>query len=256
MEKETFKKNDIGTIDRVLAILSLFSSDQNNLTTQDIIHLTQIPQSTCFRLLKHLVDAGFLQKYGKVYGLGDVMLRISSCRSLPFEALRQAAQPVMKRLSRKIHRSVGLNVLNRNNCRLCIELVHDPSQEIRQRIPMFTPLPVHKGASGKVLWAFLPENQQIQIFRECKESLEEDWDDISAMLAGIRRQGYCWSCNERLFGASAVSVPLLDERGHLLASLSVSIVTLPLLRKEDVDLYSLLLREACVEIYSSLRDGF
>lgn len=250
--KDDPMKSGTGAIDRTLAILALFASEQNSLDTREIIQMTGIPQSTCFRLLKHLVDAGFLQKYGKGYGLGDVMLRMAAHRSPPFDALRQTARPVMNGLSRKIHHSVGLNVLGRNNTRLCIELVHDPSQEIRQRIPMFTPLPMYKGASGKILWAYLPERVQQQIFHDHVDELGEDWNSVSLMLAAIRKQGYCCSRNERLPGASAVSVPIMDAQGRLLASLSVSIVTLPLVSEEDVNLYVVLLREASEEISERL----
>ena len=72
------------------------------------------------------------------------------------------------------------------------------------------------------------------------------------MLAAIRKQGYCCSRNERLPGASAVSVPIMDAQGRLLASLSVSIVTLPLVSEEDVNLYVVLLREASEEISERL----
>lgn len=250
MQPDDPSKN-MGAIERVLSILALFASERNSLSTQDIIALTGIPQSTCFRLLRQLVDAGFLQRYGKQYGLGEVMLRMAY-KTPPFDALRQVAWPYMRRLSQRVHHSVGLNVLNRTHARLCIEMVHDPAQEIRQRVPLFTPLPICKGASGKVLWAFLPEGVQYRVFQEYAQDLDSDWETVAAMLRDTRERGYCCSKSERLAGASAVSVPVFDTQRHVVASLSISIVVLPLIRDEDVSLYVKLLQEASAEISKNL----
>jgi len=87
-------------------------------------------------------------------------------------------------------------------------------------------LPLHCGASGKVLLAYMPEKERRKII--CGKPLEKftpktitDPDELEADLEQIRRQGYAVSFEEREAGNYSVVVPILGNGGKILASLSI-----------------------------------
>ena len=213
------------SVERLLSILSLFVNEHHGLTTQDIIALTGLPQSTCFRLLRCLVDAEMLEKSGTTYSVGRAILRMAQGGEL-FERLRRIAVPCMRALSHTTGRCVGLSVVNKDNFRICIALIDNANEEIRLSTPLNTPLPLHKGATGKMLWAHLSEPKQLQVYRENAHEIPESWNEIRTLLSGIRDKGYFFSSNERLNGACSLAAPIVNASGDFVAALTISAVQL------------------------------
>lgn len=234
------------SVERVISILSLFAEEKNGLSARDIAVVTGIPQSTCFRMLACLVEAGILEKSGTHYGVGSRILRMARGGQM-YERLRRISLPYLRRLSLETGQSVGMSVVDKDNFRICVELVHNAAQELRQHIPLRTPLPLHKGATGKMLWAHLPEVRQLQVYRDNAPEMEESWEQISRFLGEIRQTGYLASANERIQGACSVAAPVLNADGEL-----VSVVTVSAVRQQFTDreirTYIRLLKETCGQI--------
>ena len=237
------------SVERLIDILSLFAEERNGLCARDISVVTGIPQSTCFRMLSCLVEAGLLEKSGTLYGVGGTILRMAQGGQM-YERLRRISLPYLRRLSHKTGQSVGMSVVDRDNFRLCIELVHNAAQELRQHTPLRTPLPLHKGASGKMLWAFLPEVRRVQVYRDNALEMEESWEQVSRFLGEIRRKGCFFSTNERIQGACSVAAPVLGSEGDLIAVVTVSAVR-QRFTEEEIALYIRLLKETCAQIASA-----
>lgn len=246
--KEEGGQSPMRSVERVISILSLFAEEKNGLTAQDIAVVTGIPQSTCFRMLRCLVDADILEKSGIRYGVGNKILRMAQGGQM-YERLRRISLPYLRKLSHETGQSVGMSVVDKDNFRICIELVHNAAQELRYHTPLRTPLPLHKGATGKVLWAYLPEVRQLQVYRDNATEMEESWEQISRLLGEIRHAGYFSSANERIQGACSVAAPVLNADGDLVAVLTVSAVRQQFTEKE-IRLYIRLLKGTCAEIAS------
>lgn len=87
------------------------------------------------------------------------------------------------------------------------------------------PMPLFRGATSKVMLAYLPERQLARLFadhrRDIAESgLGDDWPGFAAAMRAIRRQGHCVSHGEVDPGAVGVSAPIFDGERRLLGSLS------------------------------------
>lgn len=239
-------KSSLRSVERVIAILQLFAHEKNGLNTQDIATLTGIPKSTCFRLLRCLVEAEMLEKTGSMFGVGNSIMRMAQGGQM-YERIRRVALPHLRKLSRQTGKSVGLSVVNRDNFRLCIELVQNASQELRHHTPLQTPLPLNVGATGKLLWAYLPEKRQLQVYKDNAMDMSETWSQIQELLGSIRRDGYFFSANERIWGACSVVAPVLTDEGGLLAVLTISAVQQQFTQEENQD-YIALLQEAALNI--------
>jgi len=96
------------------------------------------------------------------------------------------------------------------------------NQAVRRVAPVGARLPLYVGASSKVLLAWSDE-ETLRLVLD-----DPDWPDavdkqaFLEQLNAIRESGYATSFEEREPGAAAVSAPILDRSGRLLAALSVS----------------------------------
>jgi DNA-binding IclR family transcriptional regulator len=136
------------------------------------------------------------------------------------------ALPFMKELSRATKETVLLTAVQGSKA-ICLERVES---EEPIRYSLFTPganLPLHAGASSKVLLAFLPEAEWDPVI--AAEGLPRftpqtitDRGALKTQLREIRSRGYAFSDQEVDREVRAVAAPILNSRGELLAGLTVA----------------------------------
>ena len=78
-----------------------------------------------------------------------------------------------------------------------------------------------RGASGKVLLAWLPEEQRKVIWQTDPAVPYKEFDQI-------RLQGFATSISERDEGVAAVSAPIFDGQEQMVAALAIAIPTVRL----------------------------
>jgi len=85
-------------------------------------------------------------------------------------------------------------------------------------------LPVHGGASGRALLAFLPEEERRAVLTSPLPALTDrtitDPQVLEDSLAEIRRRGYAISRGERAAGGVGIAAPVLGE-GRLLGVVGI-----------------------------------
>jgi len=213
------------TVERALDILLAFLREGQELGITDLSRALRLPKGTVHRLVSTLAAKGFLAKNEATgrYRLGLSVFRLGSTFLNQME-VREAALPVLHELARVTGETVNLNIA-RDRRRVCIEKV-ESSHDIRHFVELGRPLPLYCGASGKVLLAFLPEEEIEAVIAEGLRPLTSrtvtDPDRLRRELAEIRRRGYAVSRDERVEGASAVSAPIYDSAGRVVAGLTIS----------------------------------
>lgn len=211
-------------VERALDLLLVFAEDAREIGVTELSQRLSLPKATVHRLLGGLVSRGLLthDPASGRYRLGPLAFRLGSAflRSLD---VRQAALPVMQELARRTGETVNLNVVQGIH-RVCIEKV-DSVQDVRHFVELGRPLPLFAGASGKVLLAHLEPSTVEEVLRSVRPLTARTVTDpsrIRAELQRIRRQGFAVSAGERVDGASAVSAPVRDGQGRVVAGLTVS----------------------------------
>jgi DNA-binding IclR family transcriptional regulator len=164
------------------------------------------------------------------------------------------ARPVMEKLRDKSGEEIALYVIEGDR-RICVERV-ESLHEIAKVGPVGTYYPLHAGASGKVLLAYLPEDQRNAIVG--KGRLEKytaltitDKKKLEKDLKDIRKNGYAISRGEREPDAFSVTAPIWDAGGRVVASISISGPTFRLsdaLLKQDIQA----IKDASEEISNKL----
>ena len=217
---------------------------------------TRIPRSSLYRFLALLAARGFLRQdpLTSEYSPGPVLYRLGSSGAWLGE-LRQAARAVMPALGARTGESVYLYV-REGATRVCVEALEGTRGTIRHAIKPGSVFPLHVGASGKAILAFLPDAERAVLLarlplpRLGPGSITRR-GELRAEVERIRRQGWAYSEAELASGAWAVAVPILDRTKTCVASL---VVAGPMVRleRERLPEYARLLRAAVADLTRSL----
>lgn len=210
-----------------LEILLLYGGSNPIFSVSEISKKLGFSQSKTYRLIRTLTRYGLLQEEN---GTAKYVLGLNVCR-LGLVARNQirvpeVARPFMKELSLVTRETVLLTAVN-GTTGIVLERV-ESEQPIR--FSLFQPgatIPLHCGASSKILMAFLREEDWDRIIQ--KEGLKRytshtitDGDQLKTHLRQIRKRGYAFSDQEIDQDVRAVAAPILNGSGELVAGLSVA----------------------------------
>ena len=211
-------------IDRLLDILLLFQDGRENWSIDEISQVLDLPKSTSYRLVRSLQERGFLEKAGAShYQLGIAFVQLSRVALNSNRDIRLMAFPSMKRIAEAVRESVSLmRLMNRQV--VCIESI-EGQYALRVSIQQGRIQPIHAGASSRVLLAHLPEEsweRQLEFpLQHFTENTISEFDALRENLYAVRRDGYAISHGEIDVGATAVAVPLMNNRDEVVAALSI-----------------------------------
>jgi DNA-binding IclR family transcriptional regulator len=210
-----------------LEILFLYDTTTPLLSVAEISKKLKYSQSKAYRLVRTLMKYSLLQEdHGTAkYTLGLNALRLGLLAQQQFN-ISTIARPFMKELSAITKETVLLTAVNGTKG---IVLDRVESEE-PIRYSLFQPgaiIPLHCGASSKILMAYLPEEEWDRIVK--KEGLKRfatntitDKNKLKAHLREIRRKRYAFSDQEVDKDVRAIAAPILDGKGELVAGLSVA----------------------------------
>ncbi|MED1954178.1 IclR family transcriptional regulator [Brevibacillus centrosporus] len=233
---ENKKTAKLETGDRILKILECFTLDKPEWGVSELSEHLQVYKSVTHRALVTLENRGFVkqnpvnQKYAlgiKLFELGMIVANQMNLRSI--------AKPIMEELCEQTNETVMLMIVDHLEG-ICIEKV-ESSQSVRYTSPMGKRVPLHAGATTKILMAYLPEDSIRQIIANGLQSYTKytvcDPDELLRELAVIREQGYSISANDFSLGGMGIAVPIQDYTGNVVAGLSISGLELRMSKESD-----------------------
>lgn len=190
----------VEAVERALTILDCFTANTQEISLADLSRRTEFYKSTILRMAVSLERFGYLVRGDSgMFRLGPATWRLGSRYRQSFD-LADTLRPELKILCDETNETASFYIREGNN-RICLYRV-EPARSIRHSIDEGTSMPLDRGASGKILSAFI------------------DSDDEHS--AQIRKQGYAISLGERDSEVAAISVPLIAKTGRLVGALSVS----------------------------------
>ncbi len=206
-----------GALQRAVELLALLGEAPAPETVAALADEAGMPTSTAYRLLAELEAHGLVARgpdHAVVLGTRLVALGRSAEAALQARLVTPAAA-VMEELS---HRT-GETVILTAPCgpeAIVLHVVETERHSVRLSYARFRRAPMHRGASGKILAAYLePADQRRLIAAAGRPELAEE-------LAAVRTAGYAFTAGELDLGAAAVAAPVLDRRGRILAGLSMA----------------------------------
>jgi len=216
----------VQSVDRAIDILMTLVAGPKTLT--DVCRATDLSKATTFRLLRSLGDRGLVIKdpgRDNLYMLGPNLLRFAQGVTLGLGSLGTLSAPVLTHVAEQTEETVTLHVRIGVE-RICVFVIPSPSALSYTASPG-SKAPLHVGAAGLALIAFLGEEEIEQILSSLPQPLQTitgdtvtEMETLRRRLIEARKRGYAISAGERVPGAAAVSVPI-RAHGEVVAALSI-----------------------------------
>jgi DNA-binding IclR family transcriptional regulator len=213
----------VRAVQRALRILACLAEDEMRLV--DIAQRLKLHKATVTRLLASLAGADMVSRDARGrYRLGPGILMLTTRLLARYRTLVDYLRPPLMtvweatRETVTVHVRVGVE-------RVCVEEL-ESLETIAFRSGVGSRVPLHVSSSGKVLLAFLADEERRCVLDELPlvaltERTITSRSRLETELAAIRRAGYAMSQGERTPGATSVSVPVFDARGDIVAAVSV-----------------------------------
>ena len=214
-------------LERTLMVLSIFTPEHREWTVTEIGRACGLAVPTVHRIVSALHRHGFLCKheFTKRYSLGPAIVRLGRTAAMAVD-LRAESQLALRRISLQTRETSLLTVVSDDGRRaVCLERV-ESTHPLRLSVQVGREIPLHAGASQKILLAYMPDADTGWMTDEpllslCSATIT-DPTALRAELASIRRRGWAASCEETNRGVWGLAVGVLDEGGHAVAGIGVA----------------------------------
>jgi DNA-binding IclR family transcriptional regulator len=215
---------ETSTARRVTDVLGIFLDGRADAGVTEISRTLRCSKSVVHRVLVALVASGFVSTdpISRRYRLGPKALRLG-LTALAHTDIPSRALPYLRNVRDRTGETAILSLL-RGDVRVYAEQV-ESREPVRQTIQVGQEAPLHLGASGKAILAFLPATQRTAAFARAKGVKLADGTPLKVPalesdLERVRRRGYAISRGERVVGAASVAAPVFDHSGLVIGSLS------------------------------------
>lgn len=215
------------TSDRTIDVLLLFDERRPVLSAAEVSRSLAMPRSTTYRYLQTLRSSGLIEE-DPVHGgfrLGPRVFHLARVARQGL-GLSEVALPFMHTLSEQTGEVVLLTRRSGNQV-VCVERV-ESSFPIRLSYERGHLLPLHAGASAKVLLAFSEASEideviaSLQDLPRFTERTVLDPSTMRAQLTEIRERGVAITDGEVDQGVRGVAAPILGADGRIVAGVSVA----------------------------------
>jgi DNA-binding IclR family transcriptional regulator len=219
---------NVRAVERALQILGCFDHSHPERGISEIAKAVGLHKATTYRIVSTLVSYGYLERAedGQRYRLGMAMAALGFI-ALRRTDVRREAMPIMTDLAARLNETCDLSVYNRGEVYF-LEVVQG-SRALTVAAAVGRSLPVHATASGKLMLAYLPDSETEAVLEgpltaHTQRTITRP-AELRKRLELVRAQGYAVDDEELELGVRAVSAPVRDRDGRVVAALSVTCPT-------------------------------
>lgn len=186
--------------------------------------------STMHRVLSALVEEELVH-HDPETGLYSLDLEMVRLAHLAVERVpaQKIAMRHLRRLADETHETALLGLYDRTRQEVMFTAAVESPQPLRYVNLMRTWLPLHAGATGLAILAFLPEAEREAFFKKRKlnaitDRTIADRRKLTQLLDRIARNGYACTIGQRTPGAVGIAAPIFGPSGDVIGDI---IITLP-----------------------------
>ncbi|WP_201240598.1 IclR family transcriptional regulator domain-containing protein [Rhodothalassium salexigens] len=220
---EISDRDYVSSLARGLEVICAFTRAKPRMTLSEIARSTGMTRATVRRFLLTLVREGYAETDGKYFSLRPKVLELgySALSSMSF---LDVAQPILTRLAEALRESCFLAVLSGHDLVYVARASAD--RLVNVGISVGSRAPAYGVSTGRVLLAALPEDElhayldQVTLAKLTPNTVTSKVK-LRSLIEGARRQDYCIIDQEMEEGLAAISVPVRDGQGAVIAALNV-----------------------------------
>lgn len=214
-------ENTIPAVEKTVAILVRLGESEGGLSQAELAAELDIAPSSCYRILQTLLAADWVRKAGGTrYDLSYGML--GAVRKLADRgACYEAMTPVLEELAAATGLCCKLSV-RQGEAQIPILRAESPrpmavSGKVGVRFP------VAEGSVGAALLAGAPAAELERLGRLCAAATgqEDAAELVREGVEAIRRDGYCFNRGRNRWRIDAMSTPVHDAEGRVVAALTL-----------------------------------
>ncbi len=222
-------KQGVQAIERGCRILDLLGKGKQTYSISELASKLDLPKPTVHRMLTTFCRFGYViqDEISKEYRLGFRLVELGQA-VLDRIDVRKEAEPCLHRLATRVQETVHLAILDENEIVYLekVERMDDPKGlRMASRVGMRNF--AHSCAVGKVLLTFIPDKRKTEIFSEkglprLTENTIVDVGQLTEHLNFVKQQGYAVDDEENEVGIRCVAAPVRNDRGKVIAGISIS----------------------------------
>ncbi|MYZ46358.1 IclR family transcriptional regulator [Propylenella binzhouense] len=216
-------------VSKTLRCLELILEAENSeIGVRELAESMHVSPSSAHRILNGLVDEGYVtrdpvtQRYR--IGVGFLRLAYLSADRIPIRKLAMAA---MQELAEEHNETVLLGLYDSTRREMVFVASIESTHPLRYAVRLNQWSPIHTGATGLAILAFLPEQECEAILSGPLERLTPetitDPNRLRSVLEQVRRQGYALTHGQRITGAVGIAAPIFSGTGAVIGDVSVTI---------------------------------
>lgn len=194
---------------------------------RELAHDLGMAPSSVHRLLGMLEETGMVARdeaghYGVGFELQRLAWRVTSRFPTP-----SVAEPVLRDLADRCEETAVLGLFDPGRDQLTIVAIAESRHPLRYIGRLFEGMPVHAGATGMAILAFLDPESQRRIIDEGElevftpRTLNRP-SELREALDVVRRRGYALTRGHRIPGAVGIAAPVWGPDGKVIGDVIVS----------------------------------
>lgn len=222
MKTDKHNHSKLQSVQRGLQILKLFSLAEPVWGITNIADTLQLSKSTVSRLIKDLVEEGYLEKTSSKYRLGLSLLCLSGVITSHLEIFRES-KDIVKDLVNRLEETAHIAILEDLN----VAYLH--KVECKKPVPLLTNIgeknPPTCTGSGKILLAYQDKETVEEIMKAGLPKMGPNSiiepQQLLHELENVRNNGYAICVDEMQDGIISIGAPIRDYTNEVVAAISV-----------------------------------
>jgi IclR family pca regulon transcriptional regulator len=208
-----------------LAVIQAFNKHQPMMTLSEVANSTGFSRAASRRFLLTLVMEGYAKQEGKLFSLTAKILDLGFSY-LSSQNIWLFGKPLMEQLVEQLNDSCSAAVLEGNDV-VYVARVATTTRIMSIGLNVGTRLPAFATSLGRVLLAELTDPALNNFLSHCKvkqytDHTSTDIPQLITLIKQVKKQGYSIVDEELELGLTSVAVPVRDNKGNVVAALSIS----------------------------------
>lgn len=219
--------SDAPALDRGLSILEYVIEASHPVTMKEISKAMSIPSASAFRLVKTLVQRGYLEEIDlsqQFYLPGNKIFQMVQFYQLN-HSLQSVARTLLRDLAERTGQTAQLAILSGVSAMYIDQAI--PKEPVSIVAPLHSFIPINVSAAGKILCCYLSD-EELKAFlvpdnlqKKAKNTLS-DPDSLVKEITLSRKRGYATDIEEFARGIGCVAGAVWDSHNHCVGAMGVT----------------------------------
>jgi len=208
-------------------VLETFEASEPELNLSRIAQKADLDAGTAFRLVKTLVNLGYLRQVDGVkrYRLSPKVLDLGF-HAIAGMDVNESARPILRSLVGQVNEAASISVLEGSDI-VYIERVQAGFVRLGVNVRIGSRVPAYCTAAGHAILAHLPPERRMEVLTarpraRLTPSTPTSIQEIEQRLARVLETGYALSDQDTVPGLRVLAAPILDADRHPYGAVSVA----------------------------------